>query len=158
MGAHIELRGNLGQDPKLGQTKNGKHYLQFSVYQSHWVPNSNNGFDDRGGFWMECVWFHAGAESGAQMLKKGSPVVVSGDLRLEVYKDQNGNDRQRFKCNVKTLGMAILPPKRNEANNGSGNTASQHPQTVEVSHSSIPDSEAGADNQIDEFADSNIPF
>lgn len=95
MGAHIEIKGNLGGDPVFGKTKEGKPWVNFSVYQSHWVKNSDavpggpDQYIDQGGFWLQVSWFNNKAEAAAQLLKKGTAVVISGDLHVDTWTDKN---------------------------------------------------------------------
>ena len=95
MGAHIEIKGNLGGDPVFGKTKEGKPWVNFSVYQPHWVknpdavPNGPDQYIDKGGFWLQVSWFSNKAEVAAQLLKKGTAVVVSGDLHVDTWTDKN---------------------------------------------------------------------
>ena len=94
MGAHIEIKGNLGGDPVFGKTKEGKPWVNFSVYQPHWVkkpdavPNGPDQYIDKGGFWLQVSWFSNKAEVAAQLLKKGTAVVVSGDLHADTWVDK----------------------------------------------------------------------
>ena len=95
MGAHIEIKGNLGGDPVFGKTKEGKPWVNFSVYQPHWVknpdavPNGPDQYIDKDGFWLQVSWFSNKAEVAAQLLKKGTAVVVSGDLHVDTWTDKN---------------------------------------------------------------------
>lgn len=95
MGARIELKGNLGGDPVFGLTKDKKPWINFSVYQPHWVknpdavPNGPDQYIDKGGFWLQVSWFHAKAEAAERLLKKGTAVLVSGDLHVDTWTDKN---------------------------------------------------------------------
>lgn len=95
MGAHIEIKGNLGGDPVFGKTRDGRPWINFSVYQPHWVknpdavPNGPDQYIDKGGFWLQVSWFNNKAESAAQLLKKGTAVVVSGDLHVDTWTDKD---------------------------------------------------------------------
>lgn len=95
MGARIELKGNLGGDPVFGLTKDKKPWINFSIYQPHWmknpdaVPNGPDQYIDKGGFWLQVSWFNIKAEAAAQVLKKGTAVIVSGDLHVDTWTDKN---------------------------------------------------------------------
>lgn len=147
MGAQIFLRGNLGSDPKLAYTRSNEPYLQFSLYQSHWVKQGDE-YVDKGGFWMDCVWFNAGATVAAQSLKKGMPVVVNGDMRLDTWIDSDGVQRQRFKVVVATLGLAFVPKSRQDAQHGHQQPTSNDatPQTAEPVQQSSTHPVAGHPN------------
>lgn len=100
MGAKIRLNGNLGDDPKAGSTRDGVPYISFSLYQPHWISTGSktedgrNDFEEHGGFWMNVAWFGRKAETGARVLRKGAPVVIEGDLRVEYWEDKETGEQK----------------------------------------------------------------
>lgn len=115
MGAKIELKGRLGRDPKLGQTHEGQPWLSFSLKQDHMVRTGNklsdgrDEYEDKGGFWMEVVWFNRKAEKAAQLLKKGAAVIVTGDLRAEQWENkETGEWQSGFKVVANEVALDML--------------------------------------------------
>ncbi|WP_298644818.1 single-stranded DNA-binding protein [uncultured Cardiobacterium sp.] len=109
MGAKITLHGNLGDDPRHGVAKNrlGEDlpWVSFSMRQPHWVRENNEPVD-KGGFWINVSWFSRKAEVAATLLKKGAAVIVSGDLHVEFWTDQEtGELRSGFKVNADEVGL-----------------------------------------------------
>ena len=109
MGAKITLHGNLGDDPRHGVAKNrlGEDlpWVSFSMRQPHWVRENNEPVD-KGGFWINVSWFSRKAEFAATLLKKGAAVIVSGDLHVESWTDQEtGELRSGFKVNADEVGL-----------------------------------------------------
>lgn len=115
MGAKIELKGRLGRDPKLGKTQDGKPWISFSLKQDHMVKtgqklaDGRDEYEDRGGFWMEVVWFNRKAETAAQLLKKGAAVIVTGDLRTEQWENkETGEIQAGFKVVADEVALDML--------------------------------------------------
>lgn len=115
MGAHIQLKGNLGGDPVSGRTtKDKKPWVNFSVYQPHWVKNPDaapDGADqyiDQGGFWLQVSWFNNKAEAAAQLLKKGTAVIVSGDLHVDTWTDkETGEVKAAYKVTANEVTLDL---------------------------------------------------
>ena len=109
MGAKITLNGNLGDDPRHGVTKNrlgeDLHWVSFSMRQPHWLREKEE-VVDKGGFWINVSWFSRKAEVAATLLKKGAAVIVSGDLHVEYWTDQEtGELRSGFKVNADEVSL-----------------------------------------------------
>ena len=109
MGAKITLNGNLGDDPRHGVAKNrlGEDlpWVSFSMRQPHWVRENNEPVD-KGGFWINVSWFSRKAEFAATLLKKGAAVIVSGDLHVEFWTDQEtGELRSSFKVSADEVSL-----------------------------------------------------
>ena len=114
MGAHIQLKGNLGGDPVSGKTKDGNPWVNFSVYQPHWVknpdavPNGPDQYIDRGGFWLQVSWFNDKAAAAAQLLKKGTAVIVSGDLHVDTWTDkETGEVKAAYKVTANEVTLNL---------------------------------------------------
>lgn len=114
MGAKIILNGNLGDDPKHGKTGEGTPYVQFSLYQAHWTrtggknQDGSDEFKDTGGFWMQVAWFSRKADKAAELLKKGTAVIVSGDLRVDYWADRDtGEQKAGYKVVADEVSLDI---------------------------------------------------
>lgn len=84
----IIVVGNLGKDPALRYTPQGKAVTEFTVA-------SNDKRRDRSGELQNiATWFRVSlwdkqAEMAAKYLKKGNPVYVEGRLTLEEWTDRD---------------------------------------------------------------------
>ena len=74
------LTGNLGADPELRWFDSGKAKAQFTLA----VRTGK----DKPADWFEIQAWGQTAERAAELLKKGSRVVVSGSLRQERWQDK----------------------------------------------------------------------
>lgn len=83
----VILIGNLGADPDLRYTANGKAVAELRMATS-------SGFgDDEKVEWHRVVLWEKTAENAAKYLGKGSKVYVEGRLQTRQYEDKDGNIR-----------------------------------------------------------------
>ena len=89
---NIIIVGNLIKDPIIRQTTNGTPVANFTIA-------SNRKFKDNFGQWKEDVCFvgivawYKLAESCAENLKKGSAVLVEGELQSRQWRTDDGHYR-----------------------------------------------------------------
>lgn len=83
----VLLIGNLGNDPIVRDTKNGK-VARFSLATSDYYRE--NGKQKTVTDWHTVVAWNQNAEKVAAVCKKGSEVILSGKLTSHSYDDQNG--------------------------------------------------------------------
>ncbi len=88
----VILAGNLTKDPVFRQTTNGTPVVNFTVA-------SNRKFRDSGNQWQEDVCYvgvvawNKLADSCRDRLKKGSAVLVDGELQSRNWKTDDGHNR-----------------------------------------------------------------
>ncbi len=86
----IQVVGNLGRDPELRYTPNGRPVTEFSVAVNQATKNQQTGE------WVEATdWFRVSvwgdrAERSAESLRKGSRVLVDGRFRTREYETKDG--------------------------------------------------------------------
>lgn len=86
----IQIIGNLGRDPELRYTPNGRPVATFSVAVNQATKNQQTGE------WIEATdWFRVSvwgdrAERAAESLRKGSRVFVDGRFRTREYETSDG--------------------------------------------------------------------
>ncbi|MEO5918325.1 MAG: single-stranded DNA-binding protein [Candidatus Limnocylindrales bacterium] len=86
----IQIIGNLGRDPELRYTPNGRPVATFSVAVNQATKNQTTGE------WVEATdWFRVSvwgdrAERSAENLRKGSRVFVDGRFRTREYETNDG--------------------------------------------------------------------
>ncbi len=84
--------GNLGKDPELRQTANGKAVTTLRVATNEsWVDQS--GERQERTEWHSIVVWGRQAENCAQYLSKGRTVYVEGRLQTRKWQDKEGSDR-----------------------------------------------------------------
>jgi single-strand DNA-binding protein len=89
----IMFIGNLGRDPEMRYTPNGKPVTQFSVAVSHNKPDGQGGWIDEGTDWYRVSVFGDRAERAAEQLRKGTKVFVEGRFKTREFEGKDGEKR-----------------------------------------------------------------
>ena len=83
--AKIQIIGNLGRDPEIRYTPNGKPVTEFSVAVNQGRKDPQTGaWSDESDWFRISVWGSA-AETAAEKYRKGSKVLVDGRFRSREY-------------------------------------------------------------------------
>ena len=80
------LQGRFTQDPELRSTQNGEGVTSFTL-----AVRRNYGKDTD---FIDCTAWRDRAVDICAYFKKGSQIVVTGQLQVRAYKDKNGNNRK----------------------------------------------------------------
>ncbi|MBD3284711.1 single-stranded DNA-binding protein [candidate division WOR-3 bacterium] len=90
---YVLLSGRLVADPELRYTPKGTAVCSFRVAVNKRYKDRDTGeWKEDANFFSIVVWDRM-AEMAGERLKKGSPVVVEGNLRSRSYEAQDGNRR-----------------------------------------------------------------
>jgi single-strand DNA-binding protein len=108
MGAvnRVFLMGNLTRDPDLRKTASGMAVSDLGVAVSEKYRNKAGEIVESTCFADVVVWGRQ-AETCAQYLAKGAPVMVEGRLQLDQWQTENGEKRSKLRVkadNVQFLG------------------------------------------------------
>jgi single-strand DNA-binding protein len=88
----VILVGNLGKDPEVRFTPNGRALAKFPVATSErWTDQDGNRQERTE--WHNVVVWGKQAETCGQYLSKGRQVFVEGSIRSRQYDDKDGNKR-----------------------------------------------------------------
>lgn len=111
--------GNIGGDPEMKFTPNGKAVLNFSIAENHSKPDGQGGFVEDGTTWRRVsVWGWLG-EALAESLKSGDRVIVVGAERLREFTTNEGAQGKSLEVTAKYVGR--MPKKSEfEQRNGGG--------------------------------------
>jgi|SRR5574344_11691 single-strand DNA-binding protein len=88
----VELRGHVGQDPKIMTLDNGSQLTRFTLA-------TNENYRTRDNEWKEeTMWHNIAAWSSKSMpeferIKKGMFIELVGKIRYVKYKSKEGDDR-----------------------------------------------------------------
>lgn len=108
----VILIGNMTADPELKQTTGGLSVCSFSIAV-------NRRFKGEGGQ-QECdfitvvVWRH-NAEFVAQWFKKGTPILVCGQLQTRSWTDKEGNKRTAVEVVADEVSFVAPSPQSQPA-------------------------------------------
>jgi single-strand DNA-binding protein len=90
----VILIGNLGADPEVRRTQDGKPIVNLRVATSDTWRDKATGERRERTEWHRVVIFSEGlAKVAEQYLKKGSKVYLEGALQTRKWQDQSGQDR-----------------------------------------------------------------
>ena len=107
----VILVGNLGKDPEVRHTQDGKAIVNLSVATSETWRDRNTGERKERTEWHRVVIFNENlAKVAEQYLRKGSKVYVEGQLQTREWQDKDGQKRystqivlQRFRGELTIL-------------------------------------------------------
>ena len=90
----VILVGNLGADPEIRRTQDGRPIANLSIATSETWRDKNTGERREKTEWHRVVVFNEGlCKVIEQYVKKGSKVYVEGQLQTRKWQDNEGKDR-----------------------------------------------------------------
>lgn len=90
----VMIIGNLGRDPEMRYTPNGRAVTEFSVAVTHRGRDAQTGeWADLGTDWFRVTVWGDRAERTAEEFKKGNRVFVEGRFRTREYDAKDGTKR-----------------------------------------------------------------
>ena len=90
----VMLIGNLGADPVIRQTQDGKRLAQLSLATSESWKDKATGEKKEKTSWHRIVIFNDGLAGVVEnYVKKGSKIFVEGQLQTRKFTDQDGNEK-----------------------------------------------------------------
>lgn len=90
----VILVGNLGRDPEVRHTQDGKPIVNLSIATSESWRDRNSGERKEKTEWHRVVIFNeALAKVAEQYLKKGSTIYIEGQLQTRKWTDKDGAEK-----------------------------------------------------------------
>jgi len=90
----VILIGNLGADPEIRHTQDGRPIANLRIATSESWRDRNSGERKEKTEWHTVVIFSEGlCKVAEQYLRKGSKVYLEGQLQTRKWQDRDGNDR-----------------------------------------------------------------
>ncbi len=118
----VILVGNLGADPEIRHTKDGRPIANLSVATSESWRDKSTGERREKTEWHRVVIFSEGlCKIAEQYLKKGSKIYVEGSLQTRKWQDQSGVDKYSTEVVLQSFnGTLTMLDSRNEGGGGGG--------------------------------------
>ena len=91
----IQIIGNLGRDPELRYTPNGRPVASFTVAVNQSTKNQQTGEWIEATDWFRVTVFGNQAERMAENLRKGNRVFVDGRFKSREWEGQDGAKKSR---------------------------------------------------------------
>ena len=90
----VILVGNLGKDPEIRRTQDGRPIANLSIATSETWRDKNSGERKEKTEWHRVVIFNEGlCKVAEQYLKKGAKVYIEGALQTRKWTDQSGVEK-----------------------------------------------------------------
>lgn len=115
---YVIVAGNLTKDPVFRETTNKTPVVNFSIA-------SNRKYKDSSNLWQEDVCYvgivawNKLAESCKERLKKGSAVLVDGELQSRSWKSEDGHNRSIVEIKARRIQFLNKRMANTGENNGS---------------------------------------
>ena len=113
----ITLIGNLGRDPEMNYTPNGKAITKFTMAVNRRTRDRDSGERRDETTWFSVVAWEQLAETCNNYLHKGSKVYIEGRMGSRKYTDKDGVERTVW--DVTAENMEMLDPKGTDSGGGS---------------------------------------
>lgn len=142
----VELIGNLGRDPEIRSTQQGKKIANLSIATSESWKDQHSGEWKERTEWHRVVVFNEGlAKIVEKHLSTGMKVRIEGKLRTRKWEDTNGQDRYTTEIHVENYDGSINFDMKRDEDRTSGGAGRERVREAAA---------AGAGSDLDE----DIPF
>jgi len=121
----VILVGNLGNDPEIRRTQDGKPIANLSVATSESWRDRNSGERREKTEWHRVVIFNEGlCKVAEQYLKKGAKVYLEGALQTRKWTDQSGQEKYSTEIVLQGFNSTlVMLDGRDERGGGQGRVA-----------------------------------
>lgn len=128
----VILVGNLGKDPEVRYTPDGKAIANITLATSESWKDKNTGQRQEKTEWHRVVFFGGVASVVGEYLRKGSKIYVEGKLQTRKWQDQSGQDKYTTEVVVDAFSgtMQMLDSRSGGADSSQGgySAPAQQPQ------------------------------
>ena len=144
----VQLLGNLGKDPEIRQTKDGKDIASFSLATSESWKDKSTGEKKIKTEWHKVVVFGATAGVVKNYVKKGSKLYIEGSLQTRKWTDKEGLEKYTTEIILQGFSSKLLMLDSKVSQNDTPKMSNQHDKAfdeIEVSFN-------------DPLGDDEVPF
>ena len=105
----VVLIGNLGRDPEIRTTQDGREIANITIATSESWKDKNTGEKREKTEWHRVVIFSSGLVNVVKnYLKKGSKVYLEGSLQTRKWQDQTGADRYSTEVVLQNFNSTLV--------------------------------------------------
>lgn len=108
---HVQLIGNVGQEPTITHLESGKKVARFSIATNEHYKN-NKGEKVQSTDWHTVVAWGKTAQIIENYVGKGKEIALTGKLRTRSYTTDDGN--QRYITEVEANEILLLGSKNDK--------------------------------------------
>ncbi|MEK6746972.1 MAG: single-stranded DNA-binding protein [Pseudomonadota bacterium] len=151
----VILIGNLGRDPEIRSTQDGREIANLAIATSESWKDRNTGERKEKTEWHRVVIFSEGLVNVVKnYLKKGAKVYIEGQLQTRKWTDKDGHEK--YSTEVVLQGFSsVLTMLDGKSGGGSGENAGGGNYNQSYSQASSP---AQGQKAPSELMDDEIPF
>jgi len=113
--SRIIIIGNVGRDPELRMTPNGRPVCEFSVAVNRVTGRSDGGDRQEQTDWYRVSCWSQLAERAQQFITKGRLVYIEGRFTPRTYTDREGKERMSLDISANDFQMLDPRPDRGMA-------------------------------------------
>ena len=146
----VILIGNLTRDPELRYTPKGVAIAKIGLAVNRTWRDAATGESKEEVTYVDIDAFGKQAETLGQYMKKGSPLMIEGRLRLDTWEDKQTNQK-RSKLGVVLEGFQFLDSPRNREGGAS-------PEAPRPRPAQPPASPPASDGDAAPPEDDDVPF
>lgn len=148
----VILVGNVGQDPEVRSTQDGREIANFSLATSESWKDKNSGEKKEKTEWHRVVVFSSGlAGIVKNYVKKGTKLYIEGSLQTRKWTDKDGAEKYTTEIVLQNFNSTLqILDSRDRASGGSDSYGS--------SQSSSSNSKSKSNDISVEENDDEIPF
>ncbi len=143
----VILMGRLTADPELKTSANNIPVVQFTV-----AVNRNSKNSERKADFIRCVAFNQRAEFLSKYFRKGSAIIVFGNLSVDQWKDKEGNNRESTKVVADEIQFG------ESKNRDGGASVSTQPASAPEAYSNAVNSDFFSDIKDMDGMEAELPF
>ncbi len=105
----VMLIGNLGKDPEIRTTQDGREIGNLTIATSESWKDKNTGEKREKSEWHKIVIFNANLVNVAKnYLKKGSKIYLEGQLQTRKWTDKDGQEKYSTEIVLQNYGGTII--------------------------------------------------
>lgn len=158
----VILVGNLGRDPEIRRTQDGRPIANLRVATSESWRDKTSGERREKTEWHSVVIFSEPlCRIVEQYLRKGSKVYIEGQLQTRKWQDQQGQDRYSTEVVLQGFNGSLTMLDGRSSGAGAGAGAPGMQESGQAGYDSLPSngsSNGGAAKFDDKSLDDEIPF
>jgi single-strand DNA-binding protein len=157
----VILIGNLGADPEIRHTQDGRPIVNLRVATSDSWRDKATGERREKTEWHRVVIFSEGlARIAEQYLRKGSKVYLEGALQTRKWEDQSGQERYSTEVVLQGFNstLTMLDGRRDGAGAGEGGAGEGGSGGGDFGRSKPLASSGGGGGGFNKELDDEIPF
>lgn len=154
----VILIGNLGKDPEIRSTQDGREIANLTLATSESWTDKNSGEKRERTEWHKIAIFNPGLVTLCKnYLHKGSKIYIEGQLQTRKWQDNSGQDKYTTEVVLQGYGGTLTFLDGKSGGSGGASNFSNNNSNSNANASPAQDSSGGNDYAVEEL-DDEIPF